>query len=101
MSINNASLPFTESLIAVAPEAAGVFALWQGGGIIYYGRAAAIRSALGEHFQVRALSTQRASGCSWEVSADPEGRYGELIREYTSAHHCMPLWNDPQRLPTD
>jgi hypothetical protein len=101
MSINNASLPFTASLIAAAPEVSGVFALWQAGGIVYYGRARAIRQALGEHYQVRSTSAQRVSGCSWEVSPDPDLRYGELMREYASAHHCMPLWNDPQRLPTD
>jgi hypothetical protein len=32
---------------------------------------------------------------------DPERRQGELLREYAAAHHCIPLWNDPQRLPTD
>ena len=40
MSISNRSVPFTESLVAAAPHAPGVFALWQGGGIVYYGRAA-------------------------------------------------------------
>jgi hypothetical protein len=29
MSIDNASVPFTESLISQAPEATGVFALWR------------------------------------------------------------------------
>jgi hypothetical protein len=100
MSINSGSLPFTESLVRAAPQAAGVFALWQAGGIVYYGRAAAIRQALGEHFEARSLGAQRVSGCSWEVAADPEARYRELVREYASAHRCLPLWNDPQRLPT-
>jgi hypothetical protein len=101
MSINQASLPFTESLIAAAPQAAGVFALWQGGGIVYYGKAAAIRSALDGQHRGRALSAQRVSGCSWEVAADPDARHRALMREYLVAHQRMPLWNDPQRLPTD
>ena len=101
MSISSSSLPFTESLIAAAPEAPGVFALWQGGGIVYYGRTATIRIALDEQLRARALSAQRVSGCSWEVAPDPERRQGELLREYRAAHHCIPLWNDPQRLPTD
>lgn len=101
MSINSASLPFTESLIAAAPEACGVFALWQSGGIVYYGKAAAIRRALGEHLLGRRFSGRRVSGCSWEVAADPERRYSELLRDYAAAHRCVPLWNDPQRLPTD
>ena len=101
MSINSASLPFTATLVAAAPEAAGVFALWQGGGIVYYGRTGAIRLALDEQLRGRALSAQRVTGCSWEVAADPEQRQRELMREYLTAHHCVPLWNDPQRLPTD
>ena len=100
MSIHSASVPFTAPLIAAAPEASGVFALWQGGGIVYYGKAAAIRRALGEHFEGRVLSGQRISGCSWEVAADPELRHGELLRQYAAAHRALPLWNDPQRLPT-
>jgi hypothetical protein len=100
MAINSSSLPFTETLVGAAPQAAGVFALWQGGGIVYYGRADAIRRALAEHFAARALGAQRVSGCSWEISADPEARYQELMREYAAAHCSVPLWNDPQRLPT-
>jgi hypothetical protein len=101
MSISSSSLPFTESLIAAAPEAPGVFALWQGGGIVYYGRAVTIRIALDEQLRARAFSARRVSGCSWEVASNPEQRQGELLREYRAAHHCIPLWNDPQRLPTD
>jgi len=101
MSITNSSLPFTASLVAAAPAAAGVFALWQGGGIVYYGRAATIRIALDEQLRARALSAKQVSGCSWEVVADPESRQRELLSEYVAAHRCVPLWNDPQRLPTD
>jgi hypothetical protein len=100
MSITSSSLPFTPSLIAAAPAAPGVFALWQGGGIVYYGRSATIRIALDEQLRARALSAQRVTGCSWEVAPDPERRQDELLREYTAAHHALPLWNDPQRLPT-
>ena len=71
------------------------------GGIVYYGQAAEIRRALGEHLRGRACSGQRVSGCSWEVAADPEGRHRDLLRGYAAAHRSLPLWNDPQRLPTD
>ena len=100
MSITTSSLPFTQSLIAAAPDAPGVFALWQGGGIVYYGRAGTIRIALDEQLRARALSGARVTGCSWEVAADPERRQDELLREYRAAHRALPLWNDPQRLPT-
>ena len=101
MPINTASVPFTETLVANAPDTPGVFALWEGGGIVYYGSTTTIRIALDEQLRARALSAKRVSGCSWEVSADPARRQGELIKEYVAAHRALPLWNDPQRLPTD
>ena len=105
MAINNGCVPFTKSLISQAPDAAGVFGLWHSGGIVYYGSAASgaatIRKALDEQFSARAISAQRISGCSWEVAPDPQTRLRELMKEYELAHRCMPLWNDPQRLPTD
>ncbi len=101
MSINAGSVPFTESLVAAAPDASGVFALWEGGGIVYYGRAAQLRSALDAHLRGRAASGRRVSGCSWEVAVDPARRHEELLRQYAAAHRALPLWNDPQRLPTD
>lgn len=101
MAIHNGCVPFTPPLISRAPEASGVFALWRSGGIVYYGRAAAIRNALDGQFSARAISEHRVTGCSWEVAADPDARLKELMAEYKLAHRCLPLWNDPQRLPTD
>src|SRR5262245_38700249 len=57
MSIKSQSLPFTESLIEIAPDTTGVFALWQNGGVIYIGKASAgsatIRKALSAQFEAR------------------------------------------------
>jgi hypothetical protein len=104
MSIKFQSLPFTESLIEASPDTVGVFALWQNGGVIYLGKASAgsatIRKALGEQFAARKWSGMDAMRCSWEVADDPDQRYSQLLREFEAAHHCVPLWNDPQRLPT-
>jgi len=103
MAINNGCVPFTKSLISRAPDTSGVFALWQSGGIVYYGSAATIRKALDEQHHARSISAPRITitGCSWEVVPDPNARLRELMKEYERAHRCMPLWNDPQRLPTD
>ena len=104
MSIKSQSLPFTASLIEAAPDTVGVFALWQNGGVIYLGKACAgsatIRRALAEQFKARQWSSNRGLRCSWEVADDPDRRHSELLREFEAAHHCAPLWNDPQRLPT-
>jgi hypothetical protein len=104
MSIKSQSLPFTQPLIEAAPDTAGVFALWQNGGVIYLGKASAggatIRKALDAQFSARRLNGLGATRCSWEVADDPDRRHSELLREFEAAHHCLPLWNDPQRLPT-
>lgn len=104
MSITFRSLPFTASLIEAAPNTTGVYALWQDGGVIYLGKASAgaatIRKALGEQFQGRRWNNVAGTRCSWEIAEDADKRYSELLREFEAAHHCAPLWNDPQRLPT-
>jgi len=61
MAITSASVPFTEALVANAPDTPGVFALWQGGGIVYYGKTAQIRIALDEQLRARMLSAQRVA----------------------------------------
>jgi len=100
MAIDSRCVPFTRSLISQAPEVSGVFALWHSGGIVYYGSASTIRNALDGQFSARAISERRVTGCSWEVAEDPGARLKELMKEYELAHRCMPLWNDPQRVPT-
>jgi hypothetical protein len=104
MSIKFQSLPFTERLIQAAPDTTGVFALWQNGGVIYLGKASAgaatIRKALAEQFSARQWSNTASMRCSWEVADDADERWRLLMREFEAAHHCVPLWNDPQRLPT-
>jgi hypothetical protein len=103
MSITNPNLPFTAPLVAAAPDVSGVFALWQNGAIVYYGKAssgaATIRSALDGHFKGHAFGGERLR-CSWEIADDPEQRHRELMSEFKSAHQRMPRWNDPERLPT-
>jgi hypothetical protein len=104
MSIKIRSLPFTESLIAAAHDTTGVFALWQNGGVIYLGKASAgaatIRKALGAQLEGRKWNESVVTRCSWEVVDDADRRHRELLQEFEAAHRCLPLWNDPQRLPT-
>ena len=104
MSIKFQSLPFTKSLIEASPDTTGVFALWQDGGVIYLGKASAgaatIRNALSGQFEARKWGSLVSIRCSWEVVDDADERHRELLHEFEAAHHCLPLWNDPQRLPT-
>lgn len=104
MTLRFQSLPFTAQLIDAAPDARGVFALWQNGGVIYLGKASAndatIRAALSGQYQARRWTGLAGTRCSWEVADDADRRHDELLHEYEAAHRCLPLWNDPQRLPT-
>ena len=103
MALKIRSLPFTESLIAAAPDTHGVYALWQNGGVIYLGKASAgsatIRKALAQQLEGRRWNEMSMTRCSWEIAEDADRRHRELLLEYESAHRCLPLWNDPQRLP--
>jgi hypothetical protein len=106
MSIKFQSLPFTAPLIEAAPDTTGVFALWQDGGVIYLGKAsvgsATIRAALSAQLEARQSNhiTCKTLRVSWEVAENADRRHDELLQEFETAHHCLPLWNDPQRLPT-
>ena len=104
MTIKIRSLPFTEALISAAPETTGVYALWQNVGVIYLGKAsssgATIRKALSDQFEGRKWNDLVVTRCSWEVVENADQRHSELLHEFESAHHCLTLWNDPQRLPT-
>jgi hypothetical protein len=104
MSIKIRSFALTEALISAAPNTGGVFALWQNGGVIYLGKASAggqtIRKALGEQFEGRKWNVPVLTRCCWEVVEDADKRHRELLHEFEAAHRCLPLWNDPQRLPT-
>ena len=104
MPISHPNLPFTAPLVAAAPDTSGVFALWQDGAVVYYGKAssgaATIRSALEAHLRGRSFGAGRPTRCSWEIADDPEPRYARLMAEFEIAHQRMPRWNDPERLPT-
>lgn len=89
---------FSRTVLQGAPEAAGVYTLWDGEEVVYYGRAmgggATIRSRLFDHYAGRlGAATQGATHYSWEVCADPAAREAELLREYQRAHGRLPRYN--------
>jgi hypothetical protein len=89
---------FTRIVIAGAPESAGVYALWDGEELIYYGRAegkvegggSTIRSRLLDHHYA---GGQRATHYSWEVCKDPAAREAELLREHQGKFGRPPRYN--------
>src|SRR5262245_27292940 len=89
---------FSRIVIAGAPDSAGIYSLWDGEELIYYGRAdgkdgnggSTIRSRLLDHHYAGA---QRATHYSWEVCKDPAAREAELLDEYRSRFGRSPRHN--------
>jgi hypothetical protein len=90
---------FARLVLLGAPDDAGVYSLWDGEELIYYGRAAGgpdgtIRTRLLDHFHGRVDEpTRRATHYSWELCADPVGREADLLREFRTAFGRPPRCN--------
>ena len=83
---------FTRVVIAGAPEDQGVYALWDGEELIYYGRGG-IRERLLDHFHGRVDPlTRRATHYGWEMCKDAAAREAELLAEHQR------LFGKPPRL---
>ena len=84
---------FTQLVIAGAPDEIGVYALWDGEEVIYYGRGK-IRSRLLEHFHGRLDPlTRRATHYGWEICAAPDKREAELLSEHQRVFGRAPRLN--------
>ena len=78
----------TRIVLQGAPDEPGIYTLWDGDEVVYYGRATTIRSRLLEH-----LEKTHATHYSWEVCADPASREAELLREHERAYGRRPREN--------
>jgi hypothetical protein len=86
---------FARAVLAEAPDMPGVYALWDGEDVVFYGSAfggtITIRSRLAEHLAgARAIG---ATHCSWEISVNPRARERRLLDEYRAQHGRAPRGN--------
>jgi hypothetical protein len=85
---------FSRIVISGAPNDAGVYTLWDGDEVVYYGRTdgkeSTIRSRLLDHYYE---AINRPTHYSWEVCDDPAAREAELLREHSSAFGRLPRNN--------
>jgi hypothetical protein len=85
---------FTRIVISGAPAEAGVYALWDGEEVTYYGRAeggaTTIRSRLLDHYYA---DKRRATHYSWEVCKDPAVREAELLQQHEQKFGRLPRNN--------
>lgn len=79
---------FTRTVVQGAPDEPGVFALWEGDALVYYGRARRLREAL-----VERLGRAAVTHYSWELSDDPAAREAELLRDFERLYGRPPRDN--------
>jgi hypothetical protein len=79
---------FARTVVQGAPNEPGVFALWDGDELVYYGRARRLRDALAER-----LGRAAVTHYSWELSQDPATREAELLRDFARLHGRPPRDN--------
>jgi hypothetical protein len=79
---------FSRVVLQGAPQAPGIYSLWEGDELVYCGRSSAIRASLLEH-----LERSSATHYSWEVCPDPAAREAELLREHERIYGCPPREN--------
>ncbi len=93
MPIASPRYAFNPTMVSGAPPDPGVFALWEGQELIYYGRAHSIQARLQEHLERAEPCTARATHYGWEIASSPAAREAELLREYLRANGRLPRCN--------
>ena len=89
---------FTRIVISGSPDDAGVYTLWDGEEVVYYGRAegkradadCTIRSCLLDHYY---NGVQKPTHYSWEVCTEPAVREAELLAQHQQAFGRPPRLN--------
>jgi len=73
---------FTRAVLAEAPDAPGVYALYKDDAVVLYG------SAFGGTITIRSCLIERLAGigreathCAWEISLNPAARERDLLEE--------------------
>jgi hypothetical protein len=98
MPIGGDKYAFIPDNVALAPDLQGVYALYQGDDLIYFGRADGdkftIRSCLQSHLSGKeGPSRQKATHYSREESCQPIARQAELLEEFRQTYRRLPRCN--------
>jgi hypothetical protein len=93
MPIASPRYAFNRTMVSGAPPDPGVFALWEGDELIYYGRAQGIQARLQEHLERSHPCTARATHYGWEIASNPAARELELLNEFRRANGRLPRCN--------
>ena len=99
MTITADKIQFTDANIKEVAAEAGVYALFEGETIIYFGRAqggdVTIRSRLTDHREGReGPCTKNATAFKVEITSSAVAREKELLEEYKNLHDSLPRCNE-------
>ena len=96
MPITGHLAAFTDYNISLEPNRMGVYALYQNGEPIYYGRATtSIRDRLQSHKSgTEGPCTKAATHFNTELTSQPIERERELLDEYRNQHGRLPKCNE-------
>jgi len=96
MPISDPLRPFTEIDLLIAPSEPGVYALWDQGQLIYYGKAdTSISTRLYSHFRGdEGACTQNATHYQVEINQWPSIRERELVEEFKALYRQLPRCNE-------
>lgn len=99
MPIQGKRYTFSNENLNIVPDQAGVYALYDGDALIYYGRAlggsTTLRTRLKSHKAgYDGRCTQNATAYMREPTANAADREVELLREYKSKYGVLPRCND-------
>ena len=99
MPIGGDRFSFNKDNVDKSPNEHGVYALYDGDTLIYYGRAdgknVTIRSRLQDHLAGRdGACTKGATGYRRETTEQAEAREIELLQEYKRANRTLPRCNE-------
>lgn len=99
MTIAADKIQFTDANIKEVAAEAGVYSLYEGETIIYFGRAqggeVTIRSRLTDHREGReGPCTKNATAFNVEITSSAVAREKELLEEYKNLHNSLPRCNE-------
>lgn len=99
MPIQGELYPINEKNLSSAPDSGGVYALYVGNDLIYYGRSkggtTSIRSRLNDHASGRdGKCTQQATHYRREVTASATSREVALLEDFKRATGRLPRCNE-------
>jgi hypothetical protein len=96
MPVTSLRWRFVPDLVRETPDQQGVFTLWEGNDCVYIGHTPwnrSLRDLLREHLALQQEGTIDATHFTWEATATPKTREGDLLHVFLHKHGKLPRYN--------